>query len=96
MLPLSPKMRARGSAAPRQLVLYEPGSEAVYDAIVPGYLAGMLWGALCESFASEVAARRMAMDAASKNAAEMIEDLNLRYNRARQGAITQELSLIHI
>lgn len=94
MLPLSPKMRRRGSAAPRQLVLYEPGSEAVYDAIVPGYLAGMLWGALCESFASEVAARRMAMDAASKNAAEMIEDLNLRYNRARQGAITQEITEI--
>ena len=79
---------------PRQLILYEPGSEAVYDAIVPDYIGGMLWGALCESIASELGARRMAMDAASKNAGDMIEDLQLHYNRARQGAITQEITEI--
>lgn len=78
----------------RPLVLYEPSPAAVYDAIVPNYLAGMLYGAMCESVASELGARRTAMDAASKNAAEMIDDLSLRYNRARQGAITQEITEI--
>ncbi|MBQ7824972.1 MAG: ATP synthase F1 subunit gamma [Clostridia bacterium] len=78
----------------RTLVLYEPSPEEVYNAIVPGYIAGMIYGAMCESIASEQGARRTAMDAASKNAAEMIEDLSLRYNRARQGAITQEITEI--
>jgi len=78
----------------RPLVLYEPSPMAVYDAIVPNYIAGMIYGSMCESIASEQGARRTAMDAASKNAAEMIEDLSLRYNRARQGAITQEITEI--
>ena len=76
------------------LVLYEPSPSAVYDAIVPNYIAGMIYGAMCESVASELGARRTAMDAASKNASEMIDDLSLRYNRARQGAITQEITEI--
>ena len=75
-------------------ILYEPGSEAVFNAIVPEYLGGVLYGALCESTASEQAARRTAMDSATKNADEIIDDLNLRYNRARQGAITQEITEI--
>ena len=78
----------------RPLVIYEPSPAAVYDAIVPNYMAGMIYGAMCESVASELGARRTAMDAASKNAAEMIDDLSLRYNRARQGAITQEITEI--
>ena len=78
----------------RPLVIYEPSPSAVYDAIVPNYIAGMIYGAMCESVASELGARRTAMDAASKNAAEMIDDLSLRYNRARQGAITQEITEI--
>ena len=49
---------------------------------------------VCESVASELAARRTAMDAATKNAGEMIEHLNLYYNRARQAAITQEITEI--
>ena len=73
------------------MTMYEPSSEAVYDAIVPEYVGGILYGAMAESVASEMGARRTAMDAASKNAEEMIGDLSLRYNRARQG-----LSLIHI
>ena len=76
------------------LVLYEPSPSAVYNAIVPNYIAGMIYGAMCESVASELGARRTAMDAASKNASEMIDDLSLRYNRARQGAITQEITEI--
>ncbi|MGN0372538.1 MAG: ATP synthase F1 subunit gamma [Enterocloster sp.] len=76
------------------LILYEPDSESVFDAIVPEYLAGLLYGAMCESVASELAARRTAMDAATKNAGEMIEQLSLYYNRARQASITQEITEI--
>ena len=76
------------------LIEYEPSAPAVYNAIVPEYVGGLLWGAVAESLASELGARRTAMDAASKNAGEMIEDLSLKYNRARQGAITQEITEI--
>ena len=76
------------------LLEYEPSSQEVYDTIVPEYVGGLLWGAVAESLASELGARRTAMDAASKNAGEMIEDLSLKYNRARQGAITQEITEI--
>ena len=93
LLPIKAE-EARKPESLRTLVLYEPSPEEVYDAIVPGYIAGMIYGSMCESIASEQGARRTAMDAASKNAAEMIEDLNLRYNRARQGAITQEITEI--
>ncbi len=78
----------------RSLIEYEPSAPAVYNAIVPEYVGGLLWGAVAESLASELGARRTAMDAASKNAGEMIEDLSLKYNRARQGAITQEITEI--
>ena len=54
----------------------------------------MVYAAVCESLASEYGARRMAMESATNNAAEMIEELNLRYNRARQAAITQEITEI--
>nr|WP_177296055.1 ATP synthase F1 subunit gamma [uncultured Blautia sp.] len=78
----------------KNLILYEPGSTEVFDAIVPEYLAGLIYGAVCESQASELAARRTAMDAATKNAGEMIDQLNLYYNRARQASITQEITEI--
>ena len=74
--------------------IYEPDSETVFAAIVPEYLGGILYGALCESRASEAAARRTAMDSATKNADEMIADLSLKFNRARQAAITQEITEI--
>lgn len=75
-------------------VLYEPGSEEVFAAIIPEYVGGMIYGALCESRASEQAARRTAMDAATQNADEMIADLSLKFNQARQAAITQEITEI--
>lgn len=93
LLPLERQERTREQGL-RPLVLYEPNPVAVYNAIVPNYIAGMIYGSMCESVASELGARRTAMDAASKNAAEMIDDLSLRYNRARQGAITQEITEI--
>ena len=80
--------------AGRNLILYEPGAQEVFDAIVPEYLAGLIYGGVCEGLASELAARRTAMDAATKNAGEMIEQLNLHYNRARQASITQEITEI--
>ena len=76
------------------LTLYEPDSISVFDAIIPEYLGGVIYGALCESVTSEQGARRTAMDAATKNAEDMIADLSLKYNRARQGAITQEITEI--
>ena len=75
-------------------ILYENGGEEVFSAIVPEYLGGVLYGALCESRAAEQAARRTAMDAATQNADEMIADLSLKFNQARQAAITQEITEI--
>jgi len=75
-------------------ILYEPDSTTVFDTIIPEYLGGILYGALCESRASEQAARRTAMDSATQNADEMIADLSLQFNRARQAAITQEITEI--
>ena len=82
---------AQKAEARRSQILYKPSCEEVFGAIIPEYVAGVLYGAVCESVASELAARRTAMDAATKNAGEMIEHLNLYYNRARQAAITQEI-----
>lgn len=76
------------------LTTYEPSPEAVFDALIPKYLAGMLYCAVIESFAAEQAARRLAMENATDNATEMITDLSLVYNRARQSAITQEITEI--
>lgn len=72
----------------------DPSPETVLQAIIPEYISGMIYGAVVESYASEQSARRMAMESASDNASEMIEDLNLSYNRARQAAITQEITEI--
>ena len=93
LLPFDAPRPERGAAA-RNIILNDPDNEQVFDAIIPEYLAGVAYGALCESVASELAARRTAMDSATKNAGDMIEKLNLYYNRARQGAITQEITEI--
>ena len=92
LLPLQKDADMKAEQA--QQILYEPDSETVFEAIVPEYLGGVLYGALCESRASEQAARRTAMDAATQNAQEMIDGLNLQFNRARQAAITQEITEI--
>lgn len=75
-------------------MVYEPDELTILNAAVPEYVAGVLISAARESFASEVAARRCAMDSAGKNAQQMIDELQLEYNRARQGAITQEITEI--
>ena len=95
VLPLSIEPTEQQKAeARRSQILYKPSSEEVFSAIIPEYVAGIVYGAVCESVASELAARRTTMDAATKNAGEMIDHLNLYYNRARQAAITQEITEI--
>ena len=78
----------------RCMTIYEPDAEEVFASIVPEYLGGVLYGALSEARCAEQAARRTAMDSATSNAEEMIADLSLKYNRARQAAITQEITEI--
>ncbi|MBE5786048.1 MAG: ATP synthase F1 subunit gamma [Clostridiales bacterium] len=80
--------------APPASTIYELKPEETLEMVMPDFLAGRLYSAICDSFASEVASRRSAMDSATKNAGEMINDLRLKYNRARQGAITQEITEI--
>ena len=75
-------------------MLCEPDADTLLKGFLPQYLGGLIYAAACDAFASEQAARRVAMDSATKNAGEMIEDLTLRYNRARQSSITQELTEI--
>ena len=73
---------------------FEPGDEEALDLIIPKYMASLIYGGLVEALASENGARMQAMDNATNNAAELIDDLELLYNRARQGSITQELTEI--
>lgn len=80
----------KGKAA----VQYLPSADAVLEYVLPKYVSGSVYGAIAESFASEQAARRTAMESATDNANEMISKLELVYNRARQAAVTQEISEI--
>ena len=76
------------------LMNYEPNEEDALDMIIPKYITSLFYGALVEAVASENGARMQAMDSATSNAEEIISDLTLKYNRARQGSITQELTEI--
>ena len=73
---------------------FEPNEEEAIALLIPKYLTSILYGAFVEAVASENGARMQAMDSATNNAEEIISDLELKYNRARQGAITQELTEI--
>ena len=79
---------------PLLLMNFEPEPEEVLDAVIPKYINSLIYGAMMNAVASENGARMTAMDNATSNAEEMIEDLTLSYNRARQGAITQEITEI--
>ena len=78
----------------RAAVQYLPSADAVLGYVLPKYVSGSVYGAIAESFSSEQAARRTAMESATDNANEMISKLELVYNRARQAAVTQEISEI--
>jgi F-type H+-transporting ATPase subunit gamma len=96
LLPLKPEGLESKSIAQRGVAPFTcvPDEETLLDLLVPKYLKGVIYGALVESFASEQAARMAAMESSSKNAKEMLDHLQLLYNRARQGAITAEVSEI--
>ena len=92
-LKLLPLTVTEGEAEPCSAI-FEPSEATVLEGAVPVYVAGLIYAASKESFACEVVARRSAMDSAGKNATTMIDNLQLKYNRARQGAITQEITEI--
>ncbi|MBQ8807733.1 MAG: ATP synthase F1 subunit gamma [Clostridia bacterium] len=91
ILPIVP---SEDTTQKKSLIVYDPSPEAVFAAIVPHYIGGIVYGGVCESIASELSARRTAMENATDNAEEIIDSLSLKYNRARQAAITQELTEI--
>jgi len=90
ILPLDASIAA--NANDNHFMLVEPGAEAVFNSIVPDSIAGLVWGAVCESFTSELAARRTAMESATSNADDIISDLQLKYNKARKSSITQQIT----
>lgn len=93
LLPI--EIEKKDPAQERQIPMnYEPEEEEVLDEIIPKYVCSLIYGGLIEAVASENGARMQAMDSATSNAEEMISDLSLKYNRARQGSITQELTEI--
>lgn len=89
ILPLSKSDNKKKSS-----VIFEPDELTILNAAITEYVAGVIISSVRESFASEVAARKTAMNSAEKNAQQMIDELNLAYNRARQGTITQEITEI--
>lgn len=84
----------KAAAESNVLMNYEPNEEEALDMIIPKYVTSLFYGAFVEAVASENGARMQAMDSATSNAEDMISDLTLKYNRARQGSITQELTEI--
>lgn len=95
LLPVNPDEHiVSGDNDEKDLMTYEPEEDEALDIIIPKYINSLIYGALMESVASENGARMTAMDNATSNAEEMISDLALMYNRARQSSITQELTEI--
>ncbi len=92
LLPLDRSLLSDGPEPGFTLV--EPGAGAVFNSIIPDTVAGLIWGAVCESFASELASRRTAMESATSNADDIISDLQLKYNKARKSSITQQITEI--
>ena len=76
----------------REIITMYPSPEIVLDHIIPNYLTGLIYGCLVEAYASEHNSRMMAMQSATDNAKEMLRDLEIQYNRARQASITQEIT----
>ena len=91
---LLPFANDEGERSENKELLYDGDAEELLDKLVPIYVGGIVYSALCESLASESGARRSAMSAANKNASEMIDTLMLKFNRARQAVITQEITEI--
>ena len=87
-------MKQDGAETDNTPMNYEPGEEEALNLIIPKYVCSLIYGAMVEAVASENGARMQAMDSATSNAEDMISDLSLKFNRARQASITQELTEI--
>lgn len=94
LLPSMENEEETNEADAKVLMEFEPSPEGVLDFLIPKYIESTIFGALIEASTSEQAARQVAMESATENAEEIIEDLELTYNRARQEAITMEISEI--
>lgn len=94
LLPMEQAAESEEKTEPAAIMNFEPEDVEALDMIIPKYVTSLIYGALMEAVASENGARMQAMDNATSNAEEMISDLALKYNRARQGSITQELTEI--
>ena len=94
LLPVEPVAQEQPTEEDKTLMNFEPEDDEALDLIIPKYVTSLIYGGLVEAVASENGARMQAMDSATSNAEEMIDDLSLMYNRARQGSITQELTEI--
>ena len=94
LLPVEIPAKEEGNSTDNIPMNYEPSEEEVLGLIIPKYITSLIYGAMMEAVASENGARMQAMDSATSNAEEMIQKLELDYNRARQGSITQELTEI--
>lgn len=94
LLPIDPEELKAEEGEDTTPMNYEPGEDEALNMIIPKYICSLIYGALIESVASENGARMQAMDSATSNAEEMISDLSLKFNRARQASITQELTEI--
>ncbi len=93
LLPLKlSESRPAPIGVPLEEIVMKPSAEAVMNNIVPNYVAGFVYGALVESYASEHNSRMMAMEAATKSAKDMLKELEVEFNRVRQAAITQEIT----
>ena len=88
------KPALKGLGDPRGEVEMFPDAKTVFEQTAPIYMHGMIFGAMTESFCAEQSARMTAMDSATKSANDMIHELQLEYNRTRQGSITQEITEI--
>ena len=94
LLPAENMKELEGDGSSKAVIEFEPDAEGALDYLIPKYIESTIFGALIEASASEQSSRRTAMKSATENAEEMIEDLEMTYNRVRQAAITMEISEI--
>ncbi len=94
LLPLSREQFYQDADSGNRKEEFFPDAESVFKQLAPIVMHGIIFGALTESYCAELNDRMMAMDNATKNASQMIQNLQLEYNRSRQGSITQEITEI--
>lgn len=94
VLPLSPELLKQEKKSRTELTIFEPDTTFIIKRVIANYIANLIFGALVESILCESYSRRFAMEGATKNATDLIDELKVQYNQARQEAITQEINEI--